>query len=324
MGEQGKAGAKLSEQAIDWLVALDGGTADEQAFDAWRAADPRHAAAFAQVAATWRRTADPRLPALLDAPVDASPPPGAEGGQPAPVAWSRRAVAGGVLAAALGISGAGAFLAWPRRAYAETAIGERRTIRLPEGSHATLNTDTRVGWHFADEHEFWIERGEAALLVRGAEKPLRLYSAPIEARLSGGSFDVRLRPDGGQLVVLAGRAAAVYRGTLAETIRAGSVLTVSAGAARVAAWSPDALAAATAWQSGRILFDGMPLDRAIAEFNRYLPEKIVLGDAGLASTRLGGAFLVDDPDSFLLALHESFGIDHRREGGRILLFRGRG
>ncbi len=41
-----------------------------------------------------------------------------------------------------------------------------------------------------------------------------------------------------------------------------------------------------AWQSGEIVFDGMPLGRAVAEFNRYLDRKIIVGDP---SDRLGPA-----------------------------------
>ena len=317
MGDDGKAGAELSGEAIDWLVALDCGTADEQAFDAWRNADPRHAAAFAQVAATWRRTADPRLSALLDRPADTSPPVSEPEIVP-PRMVSRRAVAGGAVAAVLGLGSAGAFLAWPRRAYAATAVGERQTIPLPDGSHAMLNTDTRVAWHFGETREFWVERGEAALLVRRAEQPFRLHSDPIDARLSEGKFSLRLDPTGGQLLVLAGSA-----GTRAETILAGNSLTVSDGSTRIAALSPDAIATATAWQNGKIVFNGMTLDRAITEFNRYLPDKIVLQQGDLASTRLGGEFLIDDPDTFLLGLQESFDIGHRKQGNQILLFRKR-
>jgi transmembrane sensor len=56
MGEHRQTGDDLTRQAVDWLVALDHGHADEKAFETWRAADPRHAAIFAQVAAIWRRT----------------------------------------------------------------------------------------------------------------------------------------------------------------------------------------------------------------------------------------------------------------------------
>ena len=320
MGDDGKAGTGLSEQAIDWLVALDHGTADEQAFETWRSADPRHAAVFAQVAAVWRRTSDPRLGVLLDHPAETMPP-AAEPEAPPRRMMSRRAVAGGAVVAALGL-GAGGFFAWPRRAFAETAIGERRTVQLPDGSHAMLNTDTRVAWRFDDGRDFWVERGEAALLVRQAARPFRVHSDPIDARLSQGKFNLRLDPAGGALLVIAGRAAAAYRGALAETLTSGTLLTVSEGTARITRLSSGAIASATAWQHGEIVFDGMRLDRAVAEFNRYLPDKIVLQDPDLAATQLGGDFEIADPQAFLAALHDGFGIEHRADDGRIILFRG--
>ena len=320
MGEDGKAGADLSEQAIAWLVALDCGTADDRTFHAWRDADPRHAAAFAQAATAWRRTADPRLLPLLGQHEAPEPELASEIAKPI---LSRRTAVGGGLAALLAFGGAGAYMAWPRRAYAMTAVGEQRTLRLPDGSHAMLNTDTRVSWRFADRRDFWIEQGEAALFVRETERAFRLYGVDFDAHLDGGRFDIRLAGRGGQLMVLAGQAVATYRGALAGTIGAGSALTMNNGVTRVAALGSDAIGAATAWQSGRIVFNGMPLDRALAEFNRYLPDKIVLGQRDLGATLLGGEFRVDDPDTFLLALREAFDIDHRRQVNHILLFRGR-
>jgi transmembrane sensor len=319
MGDERKAGTDLSDEAIAWLVALDCGTADMRAFDAWRDADPRHAAAFAQVAATWRRTADPRLAGLLDQPAKAASPHD-ETLEVAPPTVSRRAVAGGAIAALVGLSGAGAFLAWPSRSYAATAVGERRTIRLPDGSHAMLNTDTQLAWHFGKQREVWVERGEAALLVRRSDSPLRLHSDPIDARLAGGKFSLRLNPDGGELLVLAGSASAAFAGGSAA-IMAGTALTVRDGAARMARLSPQAIATASAWQDGRIVFNGMTLDRAVAEFNRYLPDKMVLQQRDLAAIRLGGEFQIDEPDTFLLGLQESFDVAHRRQGNQILLFR---
>lgn len=318
------AGTGLREQAAHWLVSLDSGTADERAFDIWRNADPRHAAAFAQVAAIWRRTADPRLSTFTGQPEAAAPiaEPAPESAAP-PRAVSRRALGGGAVAVMLGLGVAGTFLAWPRRSYAATAIGERRAIQLPDGSHAMLNTDTRLAWRFDEGREFWIERGEATLLVREGARPFRVYSDPFDARLSEGRFDIRLDPNGGRLLVLAGRAAAAYRGTMAQTVEAGRMLTIADGGAHVTSVTADAIAAATAWQDGRIVFDGMPLGRAVAEFNRYLPRKIVLEDAGLAGIPLGGEFRIADPEGFLFALREGFGVDHRRQGDRVILYRAR-
>jgi len=325
MGDEREAGDDLTGQAVDWLVALDHGGANQADFEAWRAADPRHAAVFAQVAATWRRTSDRRIAALLDQ-ADEVPAPqsGVEPEMPAPRMLSRRAAMAGVATAAIGLGGAGAFLAWPRRAYAETAVGERRTIALPDGSHAMLNTDSHIAWRFDDGRDFWIERGEVTLLVGAAATPFRIHSDPIDARLSPGSFNLRLDRDGGELLVRAGHAAAAYRGAGATMVDAGYLLAVRDGAARIDQVTPSAIAAATAWQHGEIVFDGMRLDRAVAEFNRYLTDKIVLGDPSLATTRLGGDFRIAAPGGFLAALHDGFGIDQRREGNHIVLFRGGG
>lgn len=322
MGAGGEDGDDLTGQAIDWLVALDHGTADQEAFEAWRSADPRHAAVFAQVAATWRRTSDRRIAAVVESPAaDPVPESESEGEVPKPGSISRRAVAASAAVIAVGVFGAGAFVAWPRRAYAETAIGERRTIALPDGSHAMLNTASRVAWRFDDGRDFWLERGEAALLVRAGDRPFRVHSDPIDARLSSGSFNLRLDRGGADLLVRAGRAAAAYRDAQAETIDAGDMLVIGDGAARIETVSPSAMASATAWQHGEIVFDGMRLDRAVAEFNRYLPDKMLLGDQSLATIRLGGAFRIAAPDSFLAALRDGFGIASRREHHQIVLYR---
>jgi len=320
MGERRETGDDLTGQAVDWLVALDHGDADQLAFERWRGADPRHAAAFAQVAAIWRRTGDRRM-AMLAPSGEIAAAPNEDEPAPAHAPLSRRAVAGGLAAAVVGLGAGGAFLAWPRRAYAETVIGERRTVALPDGSRAMLNTNSRVAWRFDDGRDFWVERGEAALLVRAAARPFRIHSDPIDARLSPGAFNLRLDRNGGALLVRAGRAAAAYRND-AETIEAGHLLVVSGGTASIDAVSPSAVAVMSAWQHGEIIFRGMSLDAAVAEFNRYLPDKIVLGDDSLAATRLGGNFRIAAPEEFLAALHDGFGIDYRREGDRIVLFRG--
>lgn len=318
MREQGQVGTSLNDQAIGWLVALDAGSADTDAFDTWRNADPRHASAFAQAAAVWKRTADQRLPAMLGSPAPQVEETSVPAQQPM---VSRRTVAAG-FAGLLGLAGAGAFIAWPRRAYAETVVGERRILDLQDGSRAMLNTDTRVTWRFnGDSRDFWIERGEATLLVKHGSQPFRLYSDAIDGRLSAGKFSLRMDANEARLLVLAGRAATIYRDTQTRTLDAGSLLNVRNGKAQVSRLSAEALSSAIAWEQGEIMFHGMALDQAVAEFNRYLEVKLVVQDAALGATRLGGTFRTDDPEAFLVALQDGFRIGHRREGRTIMLFR---
>jgi transmembrane sensor len=46
----------IRDQASLWLARLDSGSADVEAFERWRDADPAHAAAFAKISAALVQT----------------------------------------------------------------------------------------------------------------------------------------------------------------------------------------------------------------------------------------------------------------------------
>ncbi len=73
-----------------------------------------------------------------------------------------RFVAALVVVSALGLFGAHQFLAPSATTY-KTAVGERRTIVLADGSQIELNTDTtlRASVGAAGERNLWLEKGEA-------------------------------------------------------------------------------------------------------------------------------------------------------------------
>jgi transmembrane sensor len=54
----------------------------------------------------------------------------------------------------------------------------------------------------------------------------------------------------------------------------------------------------TAWRRGLLIFDDASLSEAAAEFNRYGPVKITIGDADIGKIRVGGVFKIGDPADF--------------------------
>ncbi|WP_343699063.1 FecR domain-containing protein [Caulobacter sp.] len=301
-------------QASEWLARLDAGRTTERELDDWREADPRRAAAFAQVAAAWSR-----LDVLRTA--DALPPA-------RELRVSRRGwlAGGGALAASLV---GGVYLGRDHllRTGVSTDVGERRTFTLPDGSSVELNTDTRIAWRFdRKRRRLWLERGEAALTVaQDALRPFELVTVRGLARLAAGQFNARLRPAGLDLIVLAGQAAV-------ETVSASAEVGVaSAAAARqvleitdqridVADAREAEVQSVQAWRRGEIVFEGQSLSAAVEEYNRYLTRKLVVDDTRAANLRLGGRFLTGDPDSFLRALRTTFGLRIIDDGSsRILL-----
>jgi len=311
----------IADQAAEWLVRFDAGRGDPEAFEQWRNADPRHAAVFAQIAATWQKTAELRtgnVDLQADTALAEEPAAVSAGGEP----WlSRRSAMTALAGAAVVATGAGALL-WDRRAYAETGVGERRTVRLPDGSRAELNTDSRIAWQLGNRLEFWLDRGEAAIVVAQASRRAVIARlASLRAELLDGRYNLRLQGEAPTLVTFAGRARVTDGRGVVTTVMPGHALTDEGAGLGDTALSPAQLDRAGAWQRGEIIFDGMTLARALAEFNRYLPTRLELADPSIATLRLGGRFNTDDPQAFLQALHDGFGIGSRAGEGRILLFR---
>lgn len=304
----------LIAQASEWLARLDAGRADSAEFEAWRDADPRRAAAFAEVAAAWSR-----LDALRDAPPRVRP------------AATRRAWLGGGLALAAGISGA-AYLGRDQwlRDRTVTGVGERRSLSLPDGSSVELNTDTEVLWRFGrDRRRLWLRRGEIALTIaRDALRPFELFTPSGLANLAPGQFNARLRSTGLDLIVLAGRAAirTAAGETQASVVSATDprqALAVTAEGVAVAAAPEEEVQNVQAWRRGEIVFEGQRLSDAVEEYNRYLVRKMVIEDPKVGAMRLGGRFMTGNPESFLDALRTTFGLRIIDDGSSRILLKSR-
>jgi len=302
--------------AAEWLVQLDAGTADPVAFEEWRDSDSRHAAAFAQVAALWKRTG--KLRALEPA----DPFGAVEPTEKVPPRLTRRALLGGaVTGGALLAAGAVLFLG-EERASAETRVGERRVIFLPDGSRAELNSNTRLTWRMETHREVWLERGEATLrVVENPERLFRLVAGKLSATLKRGRYNMRIREVGAELTALAGNAevSLADRRSFQQLLPAGSTLVASTRGLAVEPTAPSLIRSIEAWPRGELVFDGMRLDQAVPEFNRYIERQIVIYDPRISSLRLGGRYFIDDPGGFLNGLEEGFGIRAVRSRDRTLL-----
>ncbi|MGH6746287.1 FecR family protein [Novosphingobium sp.] len=309
---------KATREAAGWLARHEAGTIDEARFEAWRAAHPGNAIAFARALSVWRAAETPSSSLPQAQPLAAA-------------GLSRRRALGAF--GGMGLVGLLAAGGVATRAYAwdsaRSGIGECRRLILPDGSRAMLNTDSLLQWRFSDtERSLWIARGEVALeLLPGI--PARVHGQGLTAALSTGRFNVRLQTGAMDVTVLTGRAAASTSTSApssaigsprpAEVAAPNEGLLLSAADPSVRPASPQHMAATVAWQQGEIVFDNEPLQTAVQEYNRYLPGKIVIADPDLTGIPVGGRFTSTDPAAFLSALE--LGLDIRatpHEGGFIL------
>jgi len=289
----------VEQEAATWAVRHPLSLAERHALDAWLARDPRHAGALLRAQAALSRIDDAILP-------DRSLPVGL----PSPTRWfttTRRRLVGGIGGAmAAAIAGV---VAWPRfrGERVSTAQGEVRRLPLADGSVATIDTDSDLRIELAQEsRRIALARGQAWFqVVKDRRRPFIVDAGAVQARAVGTAFSVRRTPDGVQVAVTEGTVATwPTEASGAMTIlHAGQFATFTRGGTDVVTGTaPAAIERALAWRNGEISLEDETLGSAVAQFNRYNRQRLVLDDDGLARERLVGLFQIDKPADFAKTL----------------------
>ncbi|MBW2366354.1 MAG: FecR domain-containing protein [Deltaproteobacteria bacterium] len=75
-----------------------------------------------------------------------------------------------------------------------------------------------------------------------------------------------------------------------------------------------------AWREGKLCFRDASLPEVIEEINRYLDDKIVIGDQRLKNLEISMVFKLSDRKHFLNALEETVPITHKTVAGKLKIF----
>ena len=318
----------VEEEAAAWVWRLDSETlteADRQAFDAWVRRDPRNRRAFKEFGGVWRQLDDlaeakrPEKIATFTDPPTATP-------SRRPLIWAAGLAASVMVAVR-------SFLLLPNGPSSETlatAVGQQRTITLPDQSVVTLNTNTIIETHFVPSvRDVFLRKGEAHFTVaHDRARPFLVHAGDSVVRAVGTEFDVRVR-DANQIEVIvnegqvevqaveppptAGRAGPRPRSPRPpQVLEAGERLRTGADDVVVQAVSVKDLSKTMAWRQGAVVFEGEPLSEAIAELGRYTDTRFVVTDPQITTLPVGGRFRTDDVDGFLSALEKAFPVFVRR------------
>lgn len=313
-----EGGDPIRAQAAAWFAHLradDVSEGDRLRWRAWLDSDPRHRDAYERFERLWSALGDfapsaeitRRLPQRRAYPRSRAP------------ARALRWLAGGA-AVALAVVAGWKLLApvpAPDVLYA-SAVGERRSVALADGTRVDLDTDTRLRVRYT-ERERWItlDHGRAFFRVaRDPARPLHVDTPEGSVRAIGTQFEVYRRPRATDVALFEGKVqlqssgrdgAARVLGTLAPgqrtQVRTGAPLRVEAFNA----------ADAPGWISGRLVFEDQPLAIAIEEFNRYGGRRLRATDAEVGALRVSGVFRSDDPSGFVEALRSVYGVSVRTD-----------
>lgn len=295
---------EILEAAATWYVQLNDGTpsaACTQAWQAWLQASPQHAAAWARVEILQRQWAHVAPQAALSSL-------GAAQSQ-------RRAV---LKILGLLVAVGSTWLASEQVPYRallaqqRTGAGERRTLRLDDGSQLQLNVNTAVDIHFDGQQRLiQLHRGEVLIQTASdpARRPFIVHTEDGSVRALGTRFNVRQLPGQTRVGVLesAVEVRPLHHPTHLQRLDAGQQVTFDREHVDAVRALPSG---ADAWASGMLSVDDWRLADFIEELGRYRPG-VLRCDRAVQGLSISGTFRLDDTDTVLQNLSKTLPVKVR-------------
>lgn len=311
---------RLEALAAQWLVRReepDWTQSQQDELDAWLSESMAHKAAFWRLEHGWRE-AD-RIAAVAPRPSSNAR------------AWRTYLPRLTALAASLLIAAGLGFTMLPSRSEpvlaARTEIGQRRLLKLGDGSRIEMNTRSAIRAQVGkDEREVWIDKGEVYFEVfHDAGHPFVVHAGNSRVTVLGTKFSVRRDRDRvivsvseGKVRVDDGSADAAARQSI---ITAGDIAIARGASMLITQKSEEKVDDQLAWRHGILRFDQQPLGEVVAEFNRYNQEQIAVTDPAVAQMRMGGVFQPGNVDAFLRLLEDAYGLHVSRSGESVKISR---
>jgi transmembrane sensor len=338
---------KLSERedcttaACEWLARIDRGLSvqEESELQQWLDSNPSHRPALLESAAMWDGMGSlARLADLF----------------PKPAPRRARFATRGLIVAAASLAGVAVLLLVllnpfsqrvPQEVVAargyhqlfETAVGEHSTIRLPDGSELTLNTNSRVLADFDEgARSLRLERGEVFVKVAHDEaRPLTVWARDRLVRAVGTAFNVEITErEHVEVIVTEGKVLigvvkadapssnVAWLESVTTPVVAGQRALLDGPAQAVEAIDAQDIEVKLSWREGNIVFHDEPLAQALGEIARYTRVEFIIRDEELKTVRVAGLFRAGDVDGLLQTLRENFNISYERIGADKIVLKG--
>jgi transmembrane sensor len=209
-----------------------------------------------------------------------------------------------------------------------TAIGEQRTLALPDGSVVTMNALSALSIDYSKSaRDIELESGEAVFKVaHDAARPFIVHTPTASVLAVGTQFNINQQPNGTIVSVLEGRVqvtpkaeASPSQKTGPESVSAGEEAHVQSNGA-MSKRSRSDLSKVLAWRDRKLFFEETPLEDIVREFNRYGRSMQLRLEGIPAGTRkYGGVFEADDPESLADLLAREPDLIVVRRDGEILI-----
>jgi transmembrane sensor len=314
---------QIIEQAADWVTRLQGGSLhprDREQLAAWLDDSAEHRRVFERMAGVLERT---------EVLQSLSPETGRAASvtelRPVRTAATRWYVPTGAIAAAAALVGL-LFLFAGSSLNIDTAIGERRTVPLEDGSVMHLNVLSSVTVRFSNgERRVEIENGEALFeIARDAARPFVVTTDGLTVTVLGTTFNVTAYDAAASVTVVEGKVAVQTTDALnpqSVELTANDQFVMDANnAGRV---GQVASAEVTAWREGWLYLSERPLQELVDRLNRQYHGSIEIADPALAAMKVNVVLRLDGREATLKRLQQLLPLTAETSAGQRTRLRAR-
>jgi len=338
------------EKACEWLLRLrEAATSPELVMEwlDWCHEDPSNGRAFEQAREIWMAAGEitPVVAVaervLLRTTAPAVPAHPKDGSARASGVWRRRlrTLWAPAAVAAVAIIAFLASPAWwlhftpPSAEVYATEAGQRRMVRLPDGSKVVLAGGSRLLTAIdGRSRSMLLDRGQAYFEVAHDRlRPFVVTAGGLNVTAVGTAFDVRT--SSGRVVISVAEGvvniddnvksdpstapAAQVRERITLRARAGRMIALdSSGQPQVTVIDP---AIAASWQQGRLVFVREPLSAVVDSIVRHTGRRLVLADSAAGEFRYTGTVFPSELEEWLCGLPTVFRVTVAEQDGNVVI-----
>lgn len=324
------------DAAAAWLARRDKGfsSVEKSQFEAWRAANPEHAAAIARLERSW---------GAMDRPLQTGSADEVLRGLTAKARRRKRRRAGVAFTTVLTLIVAGSLWNAPQRSEtpsksSATVLVPARQI-LPDGTMVDLKDSASIAIEFTTaQRRVTLSKGVAHFQVtKDHSRPFTVAASGIEVRAVGTAFTVDHQAQRVEILVTEGLVAVVpiKPANSAPVSKAASISNILVNVGEIVALAVESkqvivpvstvaageLAERLAWRIPRLEFTGTPLAEAVRLMSQHNRVRFIIDDSLLAQEQVSGLFRADRADGFVQALETGFGITAERRGENEIVLR---
>ena len=236
----------------------------------------------------------------------------------------RRMAAAAVILIVLGAGLFGGHRWLSPRASLQTAYGEIRSNRLPDGTEIMANADTRIlystGWKDGKDREVWL-KGEAFFHV--SKTPLKsrfiVHTDHFDILVTGTKFNAVNRSDKANITLEEGSVTLLAPDQKEQKMLPGDFVEYHNGLLEKRQIRRDSV---LAWKEHVLVFNNTPLWQLVGIIREYYGVVVQPADEATANKTLYGMLRNDNLDVLLRALEMTGDFKVERNNDRIIIYQG--